>query len=71
MTFSIEVPLSVLEMPATGQYCPEHSGGERKNTVNVSRAQTTLGWQTSIALTEGIRTLLASKQAGTGERMYA
>ncbi len=61
----------VLEMPAIGQYCPEHSGGERKNTVNVSRAQNTLGWQTSIALTEGIRTLLASKQTGTGERMYA
>ena len=61
----------VLEMPATGQYCPEHSGGERKNTVNVSRAQDTLGWQTSIVLAEGIQTLLASKQAGMGERMYA
>jgi UDP-glucose 4-epimerase len=61
----------VLEIPAKGQYCPEHSGGERKNTVNVSRAQHTLGWQTSIALTEGIQTLLASKQTGTGERMYA
>ena len=61
----------VLEMPATGQYRPEHSGGERKNTVNVSRAQSALGWQTSIALAEGIRTLLASKQTGMGERMYA
>jgi UDP-glucose 4-epimerase len=61
----------VLEMPATGQYCPEHSGGERKNTVNVSRAQSTLGWQITIALREGIQTLLASKQAGMGERMYA
>jgi UDP-glucose 4-epimerase len=61
----------VLEMPATGQYCPEHSGGERKNTVNVSRAQNTLGWQTTIALREGIQTLLASKQTGMGERMYA
>jgi nucleoside-diphosphate-sugar epimerase len=61
----------VLEIPAKGQYCPEHSGGERKNTVNVSRAQHTLGWQTSISLTEGIQTLLASKQTGTGERMYA
>jgi len=61
----------VLEMPAIGQYCPEHSGGERKNTVNVSRAQHTLGWQTSIALAEGIQTLLASKPTGLGERMYA
>ncbi len=61
----------VLEMPATGQYCPEHSGGERRNTVNVSRAQDILGWQISIPLTEGIQTLLASKQTGKGERTYA
>jgi UDP-glucose 4-epimerase len=61
----------VLEMPATGQYCPEHTGGERKNTVNVSRAQQILGWQTSITLAEGIQTLLASKPTGKGERTYA
>jgi UDP-glucose 4-epimerase len=61
----------VLEVPAIGHYRPEHSGGERKNTVNVSRAQSTLGWRTSIALAEGIRTLLTSKQTGTGERIYA
>jgi UDP-glucose 4-epimerase len=61
----------VLEIPATGQYCPEHTGGERKNTVSVGRAQMALGWGTSIDLAEGTRTLLAPKQAGTGERIYA
>src|SRR5437660_368044 len=61
----------VLEIPATGQYCPEHTGGERKNTVSVVRAQIALGWGTSIDLAEGTRTLLAPKQAGTGERIYA
>ena len=61
----------VLEIPATGQYCPEHSGGERKNTVSVVRARMALGWGTSIDLAEGTRTLLAPKQAGTGERICA
>ena len=61
----------VLEMPATGQYRPENSGGERMNTVNVARAQTALGWRTSIELAEGTRTLLAPLQAGTGERIFA
>ena len=59
----------VLEMPATGQYCPEHSGGERMNTVNVARAQTALGWRTSIDLAQGTRTLLAPIQAGAAERI--
>ena len=61
----------VLEIAATGQYCPEHTGGERKNTVSVVRAKTALGWGTSIDLADGTRTLLAPKQAGTGERVYA
>jgi len=53
----------VLEIPATGQYCPEHSGGERGNTVNVARAREALGWQTTIALAPGTRTLLTSTDA--------
>jgi UDP-glucose 4-epimerase len=61
----------VLEIPATGQYCPEHSGGERKNTLNVAQAHTVLGWQTSIDLASGTRTLLAPRQAGAAERIYA
>ena len=61
----------VLEMPATGQYRPENSGGERMNTVNVTRAQTALGWRTSIELAEGTRTLLAPLPAGTAERICA
>jgi UDP-glucose 4-epimerase len=52
----------VLEIPATGQYCPEHSGGERGNTVNVARAREMLGWQTTIALAPGTRTLLAPNE---------
>ena len=59
----------VLEMPATGQYRPENSGGELMNTVNVARAQTALGWRTSIELAQGTRTLLAPIQAGTAERI--
>ena len=61
----------VLEMPATGHYRPEHSGGERMNTVNVARAQTALGWRTSIELAEGTRTLLAPLPAGAAERICA
>jgi nucleoside-diphosphate-sugar epimerase len=53
----------VLEIPATGQYCPEHSGGERGNTVNVARAREALGWQATIALAPGTRTLLTPTDA--------
>jgi UDP-glucose 4-epimerase len=57
----------VLEAPATGQYRPEHSGGERRNTVNVARAQEVLGWQATIELAHGTRTLLSATEAGVQE----
>jgi UDP-glucose 4-epimerase len=57
----------VLEVPATGQYCPEHSGGERRNTVKVMRAHELLGWHATVDLSEGTRTLLAPKEAGIRE----
>lgn len=62
----------VLELPATGQYCPEQSGGERRNTVNVSRAGEVLDWRPRIGLAEGVRQLveslgLAPEPVGAGD----
>jgi UDP-glucose 4-epimerase len=57
----------VLDVPATGQYCPEHSGGERRNTVSVARVRTVLGWKADIPLAEGTRALSALKATGIGE----
>jgi UDP-glucose 4-epimerase len=57
----VRVLEDILEVPATGQYCPEHTGGERRNTVNVSRAEQMLGWRSGIEVTEGIRTVLAGQ----------
>jgi UDP-glucose 4-epimerase len=57
----------VLEASATGQYRPEHSGGERRNTVNVASAQEILGWQATIDLAHGTRTLLSPKETGIAE----
>jgi UDP-glucose 4-epimerase len=60
----------VLEVPATGQYCPEHSGGERRNTMNVARARDVLTWQATVDLADGTRTLLTTKEAGVGEGLF-
>lgn len=66
----VRVLEDILEVPATGQYCPEHTGGERRNTVNVSRAEQMLGWRSAIEVTEGIRTVVA-RQAKEWEDAYA
>lgn len=47
----------VLETPARGEYRPEHSGGERRSTVNVGKALEVLGWQARIELCDGVREL--------------
>ncbi|HZS12945.1 MAG TPA: NAD-dependent epimerase/dehydratase family protein, partial [Nitrospirales bacterium] len=44
----------LLDIPATGQYCPEHSGGERRSTVCVARAADALGWRACVALRDGV-----------------
>jgi len=45
----------VLETPATGEYRPEHSGGERRSTVNVAKANAALDWRATIELSDGVR----------------
>lgn len=50
----------VLEVPAKGQYRPEHSGGERQNTVNISKATEVLGWQPTVGLVDGLRSCVES-----------
>lgn len=68
----------VLNVPATGQYRPEHTGGERRNTVNVSRAATLFDWKATIGLSEGAqelaggdRTPLGSSSVQAGEGVLA
>jgi UDP-glucose 4-epimerase len=51
----------VMEIPAIGQYCPEHTGGERRNTVSIERAATVMAWRASTTLEEGLRTILRSE----------
>jgi UDP-glucose 4-epimerase len=51
----------VLELPAIGQYCPEHTGGERRNTVSIERAANVLSWRATTTLEEGLRALLRSQ----------
>lgn len=58
-----------LDLPATGQYCPEHSGGERRNTLNVARAASILGWTAAVGLEEGVSGLVESYRAGPRERV--
>lgn len=48
----------VLEIPAIGQYCPEHTGGERRNTVSIERAADVLDWRAKMALEDGLRAFL-------------
>lgn len=66
----VRVLEDILEVPATGRFFPEHTGGERRNTVNVSRAEQVLGWRSTIEVTEGIRTVVA-RQAKEWEDAYA
>jgi UDP-glucose 4-epimerase len=50
----------LLDIPATGQYCPEHSGGERRSTVCVERAAEQLGWRATTALRDGLQEVAES-----------
>jgi UDP-glucose 4-epimerase len=51
----------VLELPAIGQYCPEHTGGERRNTLSIERAAAVLEWRATTTLEEGLRAILRSQ----------
>ncbi len=51
----------VLELPAIGQYCPEHTGGERRNTVAIDRAVSVLSWRATTTLDEGLRAILRAQ----------
>lgn len=51
----------VMELPAIGQYCPEHTGGERRNTVSIERAADVLAWRATTSLEEGLRAILRSQ----------
>jgi len=51
----------VLELPAIGQYCPEHTGGERRNTVAIDRALSVLSWRATTTLDEGLRAILRAQ----------
>lgn len=51
----------VLELPAVGQYCPEHTGGERRNTVSIERAVALLAWKATTTLDEGLRAILRAQ----------
>lgn len=51
----------VLELPAIGQYCPEHTGGERCNTLSIERAASVLGWRATTTLDEGLHAILRSQ----------
>jgi UDP-glucose 4-epimerase len=51
----------VMELPAIGQYCPEHTGGERRNTVSIERAASVLAWRAATTLEEGLRAILCSQ----------
>jgi UDP-glucose 4-epimerase len=50
-----------MELPAIGQYCPEHTGGERRNTVSIERAASVLAWRAATTLEEGLRAILCSQ----------
>ena len=52
----------LLDRPATGHYCPEQTGGERRNTACVARAGAVLGWRASIELAEGVRSVLEPRR---------
>ena len=56
----------VLEVPATGRYRPEHTGGERRNTVDVSKAAALLDWKAAIGLPEGAQELAGGDRAPLG-----
>ena len=51
----------VMDIPAIGQYCPEHTGGERRNTVSIERAASVLAWRATTTLDEGLRAILRSQ----------
>jgi len=51
----------VMDIPAIGQYCPEHTGGERRNTVSIERAASVLSWRATTTLDEGLRAILRSQ----------
>ena len=51
----------VMDIAATGQYCPEHTGGERRNTVSIDRAAAVLDWRATTTLEEGLRAILRSQ----------
>nr|MBI3613155.1 NAD-dependent epimerase/dehydratase family protein [Nitrospirota bacterium] len=58
----------VLETPATGEYRPEHSGGERRSTVNVGKASEVLGWRATIELHDGVHELAGGVRTVPGLR---
>ncbi|MCX5724571.1 MAG: NAD-dependent epimerase/dehydratase family protein [Nitrospirae bacterium] len=51
----------VLDLPAIGQYCPEHTGGERRNTLSIERASSVLDWRATTTLEEGLRAIQPSQ----------
>jgi UDP-glucose 4-epimerase len=50
-----------MDIPAVGQYRPEHTGGERRNTVSIERAAAVLAWRATTSLEEGLRSILRSQ----------
>ncbi|MEQ1563927.1 MAG: NAD-dependent epimerase/dehydratase family protein [Nitrospira sp.] len=61
----------VLELPAIGQYCPEHTGGERRNTLSIERAASVLGWRATTTLEEGLRAILRSQTVTVNHEVAA
>lgn len=61
----------VLELPAIGQYCPEHTGGERRNTLSIERAAAVLGWRATTTLEEGLRAILRSQTVTVNHEVAA
>lgn len=51
----------VMDLSAIGQYCLEHTGGERQNTVSIDRAAAVLDWRATTTLEEGLRAILHSQ----------
>ena len=61
----------LLDVPARGHYRPEHTGGERHNTVHTARAWDILGWQAGIGLSAGVQSCLPREHVGVEEEVGA
>lgn len=59
----------VMDAPATGQYCPERTGGERRNTVAVDRASELLDWRATTTLDQGLRSILCAQTSGVTQQV--